>query len=404
MLLAVYFAIFLFVLFINHRRFFGAGMKEKITLQGEAYFHSFQRKSKNASDGYNSIGIRQEHGPYLIVSHEGWHHKLLKNLGLASELSTGHAEVDDRLFFATDVPDHVEDVLRQPAAMAPLKAFFDGRKAKLRSSPGRLWFEDLKAEAPYTEAEALARLEDLKKISAALKQPETAVLTGGIRSSHIAIAMMVMHNAFFFFAVFAFLPEVLDRAEIVRLSEVVLYALGPGLAFAGLWLAAIFTLLRQGSWLPMVVLDFIVFGFVGIMIGSNYAVREINIGLDRSEATVHTQPLVSQTCKLSCSRGSGKRRRTSTYSLSEGQCKGETVRQQSLQEHRQRDSKCSSSYSFSFRGEVSPWSEKQKNNFSFTMSAENYDATEIGDTYAILSHPGYLGIEWVDQAGISPWR
>jgi hypothetical protein len=67
------------------------------------------------------VGIRQQNGIPFIVKPERWYHRLLKGLGIASEIRIGNAKFNRKYFITTDYPGHLERALESNQLLERLR-------------------------------------------------------------------------------------------------------------------------------------------------------------------------------------------------------------------------------------------------------------------------------------------
>lgn len=407
MVLLVYLLVFSVAFWLRHRSLTGKDLSFKINPAGKTYFENIQYTNKRRNRVSPSLGLPLDTPLNFIVSREKWYHRFLKSTGLAQEMQTGDAALDERLFFACEWPESLKQLMEKQSFQAAVKTLFMDLDAKaLRSFSGKIWVQGKTVDTVvYTPQYASQHLRQLNTIveefTAADLYASPVGTEGWLTHTKAAILLMTCHAALLTMGLFGGLPVVFGTTGVVDWWQLIGLAAIVGAAAAGLWIYLIALLVGRGSWLPMVVADFTLMGLVGIFLSGAFVLFEANIYLDTAEAVPYIQPITQKECSLTCSSGSGKRRHSSHYSLSDDQCAAGT-RETTQDEYASRDYKCNRRGSFSYKLTVPPWTPEQNKNYTFPVSVTLYDQMNIGDSVRIPAHPGAFKITWVDTAEISP--
>ncbi len=403
MTLILYIIMFSAVCFWRKRTLSGAHLKERLHDNGREYLEALQKYGKKHNKRIAAtlgLAIGDVHG--FAVRREKWYHRFLKSMGLAEEIHTGNEVMDDSLFFVTETPEDFHGVISRPGVLEAVnKLFVDFRVKELRCFNGRIWVTCPAVDiGSYTAEFASARLETLGTIANAAEAAQTSLRPQGLMTrGRIAAFCMMVHAALFMLGIFGGLPLFLQSVEIVIVKDLITMGAVLSFIFSMIWLSGIVMALGRSSWLPMVGADFVLMGIIGLFLSMTFTLREINMDFDRSEAVSHQKAIVAKTCELTCTRGSGKRRKTSTYDLMGPEC-AQTGRSAAIDRYRQVDSKCNNSAYLEYSLEVEPWLPRQKENFSFSVSEADFDMVKTGDKMDIPARKGALGLEWVDPEEI----
>lgn len=389
MTLLIYLAIFALTFFFRSYYLEGRHLKKG---KDEA-FYSYVMKGKHGNIQGRGVGIEVTGIHPFIIRKERWYHRTLKSLGIAREISSGNDEVDGKLFFITDRPDHLEALLQVPGMAAHLEKIANLPIKALRCTNKRMWV-DIEDKASQNQDSSYADyattleefVKELTKYNSLQDRPQAAL------RRFLAFGAIAVHAALFTIALVGVFPIMFEPSEIVDQSAMTKLYVPICLGLAVVWLALLLVTFSGTAWVGWVLGDFLLFGLIGILLTSGFIVRQVNVNFDTSEPTMLSQPVTKKSCELKCKR-SGKRASTQTYYLTEAQC---AAREVTEAQHKDQYSACRNNSWFSFRINVAPWADYQKKDFSFTTSASNYDRTRIGDHYRVNLHKGYLGAAWVD--------
>lgn len=351
---------------------------------------------------YRSIGLEQTAPFPFIVQQERWYHVLLKKVGVAHEISVGNPTIDGKFFFITDYPNHLERSLKSPGLQGAIETLFTLSVKSLFVSSQKTWCV-METGGVMREEEHYDRIRTiLKRIAGALQEgEEESSLRFRMNTGYWAFLSIAFHIGFFITGLFAAFPAIPYPIDVVNNGELWAMGLLSGLLAASAWAALLLWFFRGTSWAGWVFADFLLVGLAGIVMLVGFELRELNIELDTAPATVHTQKVVERSCSLTCSRGSGKRRRSRTFTLTPAQCEAAS-RPQTLAEHLGRDPKCQYDTTFNFYLAVTPWYEGRREPYEFYPKSDLFDAVPLGGKINITSHPGYFGMEWVDIKGFQP--
>ena len=357
-------------------------------------------RSKNSIIA-RKIGFSHSQSLTFLVRKEKWHHRFLKFLGLASEISLPDETLSRALFVLTDYPNQLEHAMRSEALLGAIRALFQLNVKALHVVHDRVWcsigsMDRGKGSDFFDEHREL-----LKKIAQFSQMPShLAAEQPMIKRQSLALIFISFHLALLLAGLFGVLPQLMDDFEIVKTNEWFVrsaYYLVPAIF---LWASLITLCFGGSSWLGWVLTDFVLSGIVGLALFGLLAVREANIHFDTSQAYIIETPIQQRYCELTCSTGSGKRRRSRTYTLSEMLCAAAS-RPSVMAEYRQRDYYCQSSARFSFHLRLAHWRMDATSPFYLAVEEAFYDQTSVGTKLAIPSHSGALGIEWIDRESVT---
>lgn len=349
------------------------------------------------------FGLKQEHGFPFVIRRERWYHRVLKAMGIASELQARDNMLDNNWFFITDHPDHLERALRSEALREALRSLLRLHVNKVVSTPHRLWCEfDCRKmqDRAITKPAYWQKLEAVQEKLRHLPRPQQQRFP--LRWQ--AYIFLGLHMGFFVVAAFGFLPTLIDNHEIISRIEWASHALIYALPAVCLWFVAIMLLFHGTSWAGWVVTDFVLVGILGLLITSGYFVREVNILADTSAPIILERTVENRYCQLKCHKSCGKNcTRRSQYNLTDAQC-SPTARTTTRAHYQAADNICRANANFQFTLSMQPWRKAQGARYSYHPSAEVYDRTRKGTLLAIPRRAGALDIEWVDTNSIQPLR
>jgi hypothetical protein len=403
MILALY--LFIFASVIIYRRFSLSGRFLRRAQDGDVLAR-VTHTNKGRTRLYADVGIDTDDVVYFSITGERWYHRLLKGMGLASELQTGDLELDGKIFFMTDTPDHVWQLMQDKNFSARMRHLFLTLNIKaLRWYGSRLWVRTPVIDSTsFNEGYKNDLIAALRDIAAGFaKNPSY----GGSSDDRLlpprfaGLLLMAAHAAFFSVACFGLIPALVETEELLSHAHWIGIAAPAGVVALGIWLSLTVFFVGGTSWMPLVVADFVLFGIVGIFATSFFLTREVNIALDTHPAEVMTRAVSYQDCVLTCKKGSGKRSRTSTYTLGYTQCV-KSARPQTVEQHKRKDYKCARRNWFKYRITVAPVIAGSDKPYRFDANESLFDRTRPDALLDIPVHPGALGLSWVDTDDIAP--
>jgi uncharacterized membrane protein len=362
------------------------------------------KKTDSKSKRY-SLGLSVQNREPFAIKKERWYHHLLKRLRLTSDLSTGDEEIDRHLFFITQTPELLRQVIAQKDVLNAIDQLFSEYNFKsLYCFKGKLWGTYLLQYEEGEEPEHIGpRLEALETIATALNKEYTRPLpsTSMLCPARLAVLFLMTHAALFTLICIAGIPVFYETTVLLNPSKMMHYGFSIGTFFCILWFICIIITMAGSSWFPMVLVDFFLFGVAGILLSTLFILREINIEWDIRPATPFHQAILSKGCSLVCPSWSGKRRRTATYSLNASEC-STAEKQNTLLKYGNIDYKCGSRAKFHYKISIEPWSPYQEGVFIFPTESTIFDQIKDGDLMTVESHQGALGFPWVDTSKIKP--
>lgn len=363
--------------------------------------------------GYNKgrltncqFGLKQRHGFPFIIRKERWYHRLLKSLGVATELRVGCDNMQREWFFITDYPAHLERALHSGVLREALRELLALPITRLSSTLHRLWCDfDCKVLKDKKETKDFPREEYWRKLNAVREGLRHLSDPSGRRfpMRWTAFIFLGLHLALFITALSGFAPTFIDRYEIIDKWQWLSHAAAYALPAVCLWFGVIIYFFHGTSWAGWVLADFVLTGIIGVMMTTGYFVREANILADMSPPQHIERTVSKRTCSLECRKSCGKNcTRRSSYKLDEKWCSPER-RIATKYYYEQRDSICRASAKYQFTLYMPHWLPKMgKNRYSYHPRADVYDASPVGTTLRIPLREGALGIEWVDVDTIQP--
>ena len=406
MTLILYLVLFTVAMLYRRFKLGGLFLKRRADLNGKEILEKIYYKDKHRRRLHAELGLELNQVVYFSISSERWYHRFLKHLSLATELQTGHARLDDELFFVSDAPEHFWQLMQDKTFSAAIHDLFLRVGVKsLRAYGTRMW-----VRTPTRDKENYDRLykeniiSNLEKIAAFVEQKNIDYQHTSddrlIAPRHGAMMMMAAHAAFFTLAVFGAIPAMLQTTEL--LAHTPWIAKSGALAIVGLcaWLGIMMFLVGRSSWAALVIVDFVVFGIIGIVATAFFVLREVNISFDVQDPQTYTRRIVQQDCTLTCKSG-GRRSHSTTHKLSYAQCLA-PERAMTINTYMQRDYKCGRRSWFTYYISVDPWMAPLHKPYRFKTNEELFDSTTLGTALDIPVHSGFVGIPWVDTDSIKP--
>lgn len=393
MLFFIYVSIFLGLSAMRYYDLRGGKVSQKkVTPDGYTYW---QQASKNGQ--VTRFALEVPDTVNFIVHKERSRDRFFKMLGIAQELQTGHYQFDNHYYIVTDDPDDLRSVFAAREVLDGIGRLFDTCAKRLQVHRGRLIVTLNPKKASAFGAHGVTEaMEALKPLVQGLEKTYLPLTRRKV--SWLALMAMAIHSGLLMFAIPAWFIDAMDGYEILDpyWSSAVYY----GAAIAFLWLALLVLTFRGTAWMSWVGFDFLVIGVAGIILSSGFFVESYNISSDFSKPAIEKTYLVSKTCELKCTSGSGKRRRSTTYDLTAEQCLAAN-RANVKAEYRQRYSRCRSSagfhYDFYFENPVKAGGKPVNKS---VRSAE-YDKAKDGQDALMPVQPGGAGYRWVDTDKIA---
>lgn len=345
------------------------------------------------------IGIKSDTGFPLVIKRERFYHRFLKSIGLAHEVETSNQSLNKKLFFITDYPHHLKMLLESSKLQEALAQLFSSQIKGVYAAKGRIWAVVGGSDKQRPLSSFIEEVEHLRELGKALAQ--TSHQQTGLQERKlmwIAGIFIIAHFGLFITALGGWAAQLIDSVQMVSNVLWISSGLYYGLFALGLWFAAIIIIFRKSSWIGWVLADFLLYGWIGILVCSVYLVRDMNVMLDQSEAVIHTMPVTRKNCALHCSNRYGKRSKTRTYQLSALQC-AYSERPATMAEYQNRDYVCRSSAHFTFDVYTKHWN-PAINSYHYQPNSQHFDAVDYGTLIDIPTHAGALGIEWVELKDI----
>lgn len=370
------------------------------------------------------VGIRQQNGIPFIVKPERWYHRLLKGLGIASEIRIGNAKFNRKYFITTDYPGHLERALESNQLLERLRELFALPVLSLHATPKKIWcvvnmdklstHSEEKNEAG-TESELYSYIQSY--INALLRVSEASNLTSGYdpaglvrrRLGWIALLFMCAHVGLFTTGVLGgqmmYLDYVgrmdLDHVEITDKDIWIAKGLLAGAIAGGIWLFLILSIFRKSSWVGWVFVDFLLCGIIGFVLSGVFLVREANVYFPQSQQKFE-QEILRKTCVLKCHKSCGKNcTRHSSYTFQHYECATPEVRASWMQTKQRTDYICAANAEYEYELEIVYW-HRVPYRYYFPTKEEVFDSVSPGELVVVPVNAGALGLEWVDLDQILP--
>jgi hypothetical protein len=383
----------IFLLFAAARRSFVFGKHLSPSASGSNNL-SYTNRARSVTTARH-IGVVQTHGIAFIVRRERWYHRLLKAMGIASEVRTGNAGFDESYFITTDHPGHLEELLASPDLKECLHKLFSMPVTSLHATPHKMWCEISREDRSKNDDHFASHWELLHQISRATG---TSVANtsgdGAARKLGWAAALVVaVHAGLFSLGVFGFLPTFVDSVHTLSTRDLMAMGAIAGAIAGAAWFLGVVMFFRASSWAPWVMADFVLAGVIGFMLSGIFFVREANIWLPQAAATVHELPVVSKSCTLKCGKGRRSSRRSSYQFDSDRDCNPQS-RQAIMASKKREDQRCVRRAKFEYRVELRHW--REPGQYAFKPDADVFDTLRTGSYLQVPVHAGALGLEWID--------
>ncbi|WP_421694764.1 hypothetical protein [Aestuariivirga sp.] len=341
------------------------------------------------------IGLVQQGGIPFVIRRERWYHRLLKKLGIASEISAGHETFDRTFFITTNFPGHLEQLLASKELQAAVRKLFDLPVKSLHATRRRIWCTLWYKDLHKSDEELAGHLTLLKDISAASqasfareRAPAAWRWRGGAALLFIALQAGVL-----MFGLLGSFPAYFDWAQTVNTYSLAVTGLAAGVIAAILWTSFIIVVFSESPWTSWVLADFVLFGFLGFVLSGMVVLREVNVMAPQPAATVYLQPVVEKICVLQCKMGRRRRARRLSYTFhTDSDCapqRREEIRLSKIAS----EPICASSAWFDYSLRVKHW--QQGEPYMFSASSFLFDAVQTGSTVRLPVHPGALGFQWL---------
>ncbi len=380
-----------------------------VTIRGRFLFGAHLKKSSSQPDGLTyivtskngisarHIGITQPSGIPFIIKREKWYHRILKSLGIASEIRVTSDEFDKTYFITTDYPNHLEQTLASGKLLTHLQALFALPVKSLHATPRKMWCvirkDDLQASDSHY-AQHFALLAEISKTSSISSGYEVASSTSR-RLSVTAFIFISIHAGLLTMGLLGAFPTLADSVDMVDAGAWIAKGILLGILLAIVWFFAILHMFRGSSWVCWVLADFVLCGVLGFILSGVFVVREANTHLPQPPAQVFTQPILQKVCVLECKKRCGRRctRRSSYRFQSDATCSPES-RYAIMQEKKQTDYICANSAWYEYTLHVQHW--REPSDYSFSPSEALFDNVRTGTMLNVPVNEGALGLEWID--------
>ncbi|MGZ9097157.1 MAG: hypothetical protein ACXW30_02540 [Micavibrio sp.] len=366
------------------------------------------------SDGYiheSYFGLKLDGTVPFIIKPASWYDRILMRYGLVRGLSTEFHDIDQKLFIMTDDPERCSALFQDQEFRQSIVDLFNLPVKALYSLENRIWIKAKQKMFEHHDNVATAyrqRMMHLRKIRDKIQ--ESGLKAGKNyppSPGHKAFRMISLHSALFVSGMLTFIfvvsehalvtvlpasalaPNIIEVGEFIQLSGLV------GLGMVVAWLVFIVRSFSGKSWFGWVVADFMIFGFIGIILTSGYVLRETNIRLDFTSPEIIERPVVDRVCTLGCRDGTGKGAISKIHRLQPEECVSleETIRQYSA-----KDPQCTYDHSFDFYIDFPDISDNQwPQLFRVHTDQKVYLAAERGMMLSIPVHQGLFGIQWTNR-------
>lgn len=275
------------------------------SVEGRIQFVHLNRNKKEKLQGF-TIGVALE-APIVFRLHlETASDRLFKKVGLATEIETGDATFDRKVYVVCDHPLLAELLKHSAEARAAVSAALDSGFSRISFDGHVIWLDKSVPREPTPEERGI--LGALGKSFAPLERGSNAIFTDPFFWRALVVEGLVWSIAAY--GVGAFLSTMFQDEDIhLDQGALVLPGLGiAGLLFAALVLATIF-LLRGSSRGHRLILESALVLLIGLPFMGIQTFADLNRALDSSRESIQTR---IDRCETRVSTGSG-RKSTSYY-------------------------------------------------------------------------------------------
>lgn len=347
------------------------------------------------------VGLARSGGLPFIVRREKPYHRLLKNIGMASEISVGNPNFDEHYFITTDFPGHLEQLLASRDLQDHVHALFKLPVKSLHATRRRIWCviaaKDIAKPDDYFDQHLALLREILEDTRAARVRGHAA--PGWRWQGTAALSAIAVQAGILTVGLSGLLPHFAHSGHTVDAGFLVLMGIAAGLLAAANWVLFVLGLFLGSSWCAWVLADFVLCGLLGFVLSGMFMVREVNIRLPQPDVRIYLQPVVQKSCVLQCQKGRGRRARRSSHPYEGDVACSPSSRQQNLESMRRTDPICASKAWFDYRLAVQHW--RTSSRYSFNTRPELFDAVKSGDKVSLPIHPGALRLEWLNWNDIT---
>jgi len=347
------------------------------------------------------VGLARSGAIPFVIRRERAYHRLLKNIGMSSEINVGSPSFDERYFITTDFPGHLEQLLASEDLQRHVHELFKLPVKSLHATRRRIWcviaVSDLAKPDDY--------LNQHRALLRAIFEDTRAARVRGHASpgwrwqGMAALSVIAVQAGLLTLGLFGFLLPFAGVSRTADMGLLFLMGIAAGLLAAAIWLLFILGLFLGSSWCAWVLADFVLCGVLGFGLSGIFIVRDANIQLPQPEARIYRQPVIEKSCVLRCRKGSGRRSRGSSYVFDTEAACSPSSRAQNMDLKRRADPNCASRAWFDYRLTVRHW--RKSSSYSFTTRAELFDAVKTGDKVRLPVHPGALRLEWLNWSEIT---
>lgn len=359
-------------------------------------------KSKYGRISGRHIGIIQHNGIPFIVKRERWYHRILKGIGIASEIKIPNADFDQKYFIITDYPSHLEMTMASGKLFSHLQELFSLPVKSLHAVPHKMWCVIGKEDLSESDVHYAKHIELLSAISQCTNKAESHEY-GVVQRRNLGIIAFIficVHAGLLTLGVLGVFPTFADSVDIIHTNTWIVKGILAGSIAAVVWFLLILRFFRQSSWICWVFADFVLCGIVGFILSGVFMVREANVHLPQASPSVFEQPILQKICVLECRKSCGRHcTRRSSYTYQSDACNPE-LRAENMRQKKQTDYICQANAGYSYSIHVQHW--KGDSRYSFTPSIALFDQVREGSYLRVPVHAGALGLEWVDTKQIQP--
>lgn len=400
MVLLLQLCIFALALFYRGRLLTGKHLTPR--QKNDSLLHHIYQ-DKHGIISVHHIGIERKQGIPFTIKRERWYHRLLKLMGLASEISVAHPEFNGKFFIITDYPDHLKHAFESKELLPQIQALFALPVKSLHATHHKIWCalkrKNQNLDNPhYKEHQAL--LQNISRLTTECPLPTRRHTK---RLGKMALSCIAVHAGLLAIGIWGFLPTFSDNIITLDPQSWIIKGLIAGLVLSGIWLVCLFFLFRGSSWICWVLVDFVLIGVVSFMLSGIFLIREANIHLPQREVQTYSQPILQRMCIVQCRKGYGKNPPKREYRFySEDDCQPSN-RPALLKKKKYESVICQSRAWFEYSLSVhSPW--QRSSPYTFSVSETLFDSTSVNGELIIPVNTGIFRIQWIDTDSIKPYN
>ena len=401
MIFLLYFTALVLVFHVRHLR--GEWMNFKIGEDGRRYFESRKIISARTQLFNVRTGIDcSKHLHFKIVPEKGML-RFLKKLGLVDEFQAGDNKID-KLLFISDDPAIFAEIMQKQIIRSALHTL-QARHAniKIRAQDRRIWIEAKGVTADWLDTHRTEILAYLWEIAQAGENVAERYATTGPRFTYAQRASFftIVHITLLSGGIYGVIGLSLDSIHVEKTAPLVIMGLSLIPLAVGVWISLMRTVMRRSMWLLVALGDFIVIGFAGLLLLLPLMAVEANQRLPQGPAARLEKKLLGKQCYLYCQWSYNRRRPGDQYHFTPQMCTAANLKPH-LDALKEKNPRCQSDGTMYYLLKFEPWYSNETEPHIHRTSAALFEASTVGDSFAVPLYPGALGVRWFNEQELRP--